>query len=58
MARLAENFACQVGLTEEDDCQIGSLVGEEPNGDYGIRNLDPTHHLGFNPYDEEVDQPV
>ena len=56
--RIKENFYYQVALTQEDDLQIGSLVGMEPIGDYGVRNLDPTHHLGFDPYDEEIDQPV
>jgi hypothetical protein len=28
------------------------------DGENGVRNLDSQHHIGFDVYDEEVDQPV
>jgi diketogulonate reductase-like aldo/keto reductase len=54
--RLAENFDVLFRLTAEEDAEIGNLMG--PRGERAVRNLDSRHHIGFDCYDEESDQPV
>ena len=42
-------------MDEEDYRLIDNLVGE--NGERGVRNLDSLEYLGFDNYNEEVEEP-
>ncbi|KAK3997438.1 NADP-dependent oxidoreductase domain-containing protein [Cladorrhinum sp. PSN332] len=53
--RIAENFDCRFEMDEADFQTIDSLVGE--NGERGVRNLESLHYLGFDNYNEEVEEP-
>lgn len=53
--RISENFDCMFDMTKEDFDLIDNVVGE--NGEHGIRNLDSLGYLGFDNYNEEVEEP-
>lgn len=53
--RIIENFDCIFDMDEEDYRLIDNLVGE--NGERGVRNLDSLEYLGFDNYNEEVEEP-
>lgn len=54
-ARIAENFDCIFDLDEEDLKLIDNLEGR--GGEEGVRNLDSLEYLGFDNYNEEVEEP-
>ena len=54
--RIAENFDCTFRLSEAEDEEIATLMGLE--GENSVRNLDSQGHIGFDVYDEKIDQPV
>lgn len=53
--RIIENFDCIFDMNEEDYRLLDNLVGE--NGERGVRNLDSLEYLGFDNYNEEVEEP-
>jgi len=53
--RIIENFDCIFDMDEEDYRLLDNLVGE--NGERGVRNLDSLEYLGFDNYNEEVEEP-
>lgn len=55
-ARIAENFDCTFPLTEAENEEIANVMGND--GEYSVRNLDSQGHIGFDVYDEKVDQPM
>ncbi|PLB50109.1 Aldo/keto reductase [Aspergillus steynii IBT 23096] len=54
--RMIENRNCHIPLEVLEVEQMSNLVGR--NEEYAVRNLQPKDHIGFNIYDEELDQPV
>ncbi|KAF2175255.1 Aldo/keto reductase [Zopfia rhizophila CBS 207.26] len=54
--RIESNFDMLFPLSKEEGAQIANLVG--PRGELGMRNLDNRHHIGFDIFDEHVDQPA
>lgn len=55
-ARIESNFDMLWSLNQDEDARIASLMG--PRGEHGVRNLVNHHHVGFDVFDEFVDQPV
>lgn len=53
--RIRENFDCIFDMDGEDFKEIDNLVGE--NGERGVRNFDSLDYLGFDNYNEEVEEP-
>ena len=53
--RIIKNFDCIFDMDEEDYRLLDILVGE--NGERGVRNLDSLEYLGFDNYNEEVEEP-
>lgn len=53
--RIKENFDCIFDLAEEDFRRIDNVMGE--NGERGVRNLDSLNYLGFDNYNEEIEEP-
>ncbi|KAK8034526.1 NADP-dependent oxidoreductase domain-containing protein [Apiospora rasikravindrae] len=53
--RILENFNCRFELEEGDFHLLDSLVGE--NGERGVRNFNSLEYLGFDNYNEEVEEP-
>ncbi|KAK4208114.1 1,5-anhydro-D-fructose reductase [Rhypophila decipiens] len=53
--RILENFDCIFDMAEENFDEIDNLVGE--NGERGVRNFDSLEYLGFDNYNEEVEEP-
>lgn len=55
LQRIAANYDCLFELGTED-YQIGdALMG--PNGERGVRNLETRDYLGFDNFNEEVEEP-
>lgn len=53
--RIAQNFDCIFEMNDEDFRLIDNLVGE--NGERGVRNLESLDYLGFDNYNEDVEEP-
>jgi len=53
--RIRENFDCIFDLAEEDFKLIDNLMGT--HGEQGVRNLNSLEYLGFDNYNEEVEEP-
>ncbi|KAL8994134.1 MAG: hypothetical protein Q9169_005810 [Polycauliona sp. 2 TL-2023] len=53
--RIAENFDCLFELDIEDYQTIDQLMGS--NGERGVRNLETRDYLGFDNFNEEVEEP-
>jgi len=53
--RLAENFGSRFDLAQDDFDVLDNLVGE--NGERGVRNFNSLEYLGFDNYNEEVEEP-
>ncbi|KEZ46407.1 1,5-anhydro-D-fructose reductase [Scedosporium apiospermum] len=53
--RLAENFDSRFDLAQDDFDVLDNLVGE--NGERGVRNFNSLEYLGFDNYNEEVEEP-
>ena len=56
MARIAENFDCVFTLSKDEDQRIGDLMGVD--GEKAVRNLESKNQIGFDVYDEFIDQPA
>lgn len=54
-SRISENFDSLFKLEPEDQKALSELMG--PNGERGIRNLQPREYLGFDNFNEEVEEP-
>jgi len=54
-ARILENFETLFNLDDEDFHNIDNLMG--PRGENGVRNLEMTEYLGFDNFNEEVEEP-
>lgn len=54
-SRIEENFDCIFEMAEEDFVLIDNLMGEQ--GERGVRNLESLDYLGFDNYNEEVEEP-
>ncbi|KAL8657380.1 MAG: hypothetical protein Q9226_001976 [Calogaya cf. arnoldii] len=55
LQRIAENFDCLSELDIEDYHTIDQLMG--PDGERGVRNLETRDYLGFDNFNEEVEEP-
>ncbi|KAL8881150.1 MAG: hypothetical protein Q9198_001585, partial [Flavoplaca austrocitrina] len=55
LQRIAENYDCLFELGTEDYQIIDALMG--PNGERGVRNLETRDYLGFDNFNEEVEEP-
>ncbi|KAM7208212.1 1,5-anhydro-D-fructose reductase [Naviculisporaceae sp. PSN 640] len=53
--RIRENFDCIFDMNEQDFKEIDNLVGE--NGERGVRNFDSLEYLGFDNYNEDIEEP-
>ena len=53
--RIAQNLDCLFDMAEEDFRRIDMIAGE--NGELGVRNLESLDYLGFDNYNEEVEEP-
>ncbi len=53
--RIVQNFDCLFDLADEDFRAIDTIAGE--NGELGVRNLESVDYLGFDNYNEEVEEP-
>jgi len=54
--RIESNFDMLWSLSKDEDERIAALVG--PRGERGVRNLVNHQHVGFDVFDEAVDQPA
>ncbi|XXH02725.1 hypothetical protein Hte_009110 [Hypoxylon texense] len=55
-SRIKENFDVMFALTDAEKEQISTLMGVR--GERGVRNLANAEHIGFDVFDEELDQPI
>lgn len=53
--RIADNFNCLFELDDADFALLDNLMG--PRGEYGVRNLETRDYLGFDNFNEEVEEP-
>ncbi len=53
--RIIENFDVLCELDEEDFNRIDDLMGLR--GEHGVRNLETNDYLGFNNFNEDVEEP-
>jgi len=54
-SRIVDNFDCIFDLDEADFKTIDNLKGV--NGEHGVANLETREYLGFDNYNEEVEEP-
>lgn len=54
-ARISENFEILFDLDDGDFHKLDNLMG--PRGENGVRNLEMTEYLGFDNFNEEVEEP-
>lgn len=54
-SRIQSNFDVLFSLTDDEDERIANLMGSK--GERGVRNMVNSHHIGFDVFDEETDQP-
>lgn len=55
LQRISENFDCLFELEQSDYDLIANLMG--PRGEKGVRNLETKEYLGFDNFNEEVEEP-
>ena len=55
LSRISENFDCLFDLHPADFTIIDNLMGE--NGERGVRNLETRDYLGFDNFNEEIEEP-
>ncbi|RYP73392.1 hypothetical protein DL771_003660 [Monosporascus sp. 5C6A] len=55
-SHIRSNFDMLFPLTEAENTQIAGLMG--PRGEHGVRNISNENHIGFDVFDEQMDQPV
>ena len=53
--RIVENFDVLFEIEDEDFCKVDNLMGVR--GERGVRNLEMTAYLGFDNFNEEVEEP-
>ena len=53
--RIAENYDCLFELDDADFVTIDNLMGEK--GERGVRNLETKEYLGFDNFNEEIEEP-
>lgn len=53
--RIAANFDCKFDLAENDFMTIDKVLGSQ--SEVGVRNLEMRDYLGFNNYNEDVEEP-
>ncbi|EHK17685.1 uncharacterized protein TRIVIDRAFT_160860 [Trichoderma virens Gv29-8] len=53
--RIVQNFDCIFEIDEKDFHSIDNIMGE--NGERGIRNLESLAYVGFDNYNEELEEP-
>ncbi|KAF2643083.1 Aldo/keto reductase [Massarina eburnea CBS 473.64] len=53
--RISENFDCLLELENEDHLILTNLMGER--GEKGVRNLETKEYLGFDNFNEEIEEP-
>lgn len=53
--RISENFDCLFDLDTADFTLVDNLMGE--NGERGVRNLETRDYLGFDNFNEDVEEP-
>ncbi|KAI9770637.1 MAG: hypothetical protein M1840_003229 [Geoglossum simile] len=53
--RISENFDCLFELEQADYKLLGNLMGAR--GERGVRNLETREYLGFDNFNEEVEEP-
>lgn len=53
--RIRENFECLFEISEENFAVLDDLMGLR--GERGVRNLESMGYLGFDNYNEEVEEP-
>ena len=53
--RIVENFGILFDFEDEDFKRLDDLVGVR--GENGVRNLEMTAYLGFDKFNEEVEEP-
>ena len=53
--RIAENFDCIFDIAEADFEKIDTVLGSK--NDPGVRNLETRDYLGFDSFNEEVEEP-
>jgi diketogulonate reductase-like aldo/keto reductase len=54
-SRIVENFEVLFEIEDEDFRKVDELMGV--HGEKGIRNLEMTEYLGFDNFNEEVEEP-
>jgi len=54
-SRITANFDCLFKLDDRDFKLIDNLVGDR--GEHGIRNHELLHYVGFDNYNEEIEEP-
>ncbi|OAA39057.1 Aldo/keto reductase [Metarhizium rileyi] len=55
-SRIESNYDINFSLTAEEQWKMATLVGL--HGENGVRNLSNEDHIGFDVFDEEIDQPA
>jgi diketogulonate reductase-like aldo/keto reductase len=55
LARISENFDCLFTMEDADNEVLSNLMGA--NGEKGVRNLETRDYLGFDNFNEEVEEP-
>ena len=53
--RVIENYECLFDMADEDFHRLDTIAGV--NGERGVRNLESLHYIGFDNYNEEVEEP-
>ena len=53
--RIAETYDCLFELDDADFVTIDNLTGEK--GERGVRNLETKEYLGFDNFNEEIEEP-
>ena len=53
--RIEQNYDCIFDLDHEDFATIDGLMG--PDGERGVRNLETRDYLGFDNFNEDVEEP-
>ena len=55
LQRIEQNYECMFDLDPEDFAIIDGLMGSD--GERGVRNLETKDYLGFDNFNEEVEEP-
>ena len=55
LQRIEQNYDCIFDLDHDDFATIDGLMG--PDGERGVRNLETRDYLGFDNFNEDVEEP-